>query len=626
MIACAERMPSPSARRGSGPYRWSTNREPDRAGSPRRPRLLLICDYRPREAATVLDHIHAIREWSASDVFVLPTYGDIPDELDLAGFDALVIHYNVVMSVDLYLSPLARWRISQFRGTTGAFIQDEYRFVDRTVSVMRTLGVNVLFTCVPEDQIPLIYPREALPDLRRTVTVLTGYVPPELLNIPIAPYDARPVDVAYRARRLPPWLGRLAMEKATIADRFLADAPTHGLHVDISVNEEDRIYGPAWIEFLSRSKALLGVETGASVTDFDGSIEARTRTYMGRHPDATFEEIHRAVLEDVDGLIRWNQISPRCFEAAALGTMMVLYPGAYSGALEAWRHYVPLEKTHANMDEVVAAIRDQATWERITSQARSEVAENPRFAYRALAEAMDRGLDLRAVSQTGISAADFDRIADRAFRRLPTTQAHALGLPPRVNRFRRIPGRIAVLTKPSPTAILAVPQGTDPRQRLWRRRIRVGRAAAYWIAHPRMLPASVMRAYGRTLLEELSQLALLQAHGARAVGTGAGSPFVLRADETSGTLSIEHQAAGAGSTEPGIIPEDLGWVRTLKLDLANRWLIPGGIGPARDHRFEALSALFRDRPDVGRRLLVGRAPWCAIGATGSLPPAGAGGG
>ena len=82
-------------------------------------KLLLICDYRPREASTVIDHIGAIRRWSRNDVFVLPTHGDLPDELDLEAFDGLVIHYNVVMSVDAYLSPLARWRIARFSGNEG---------------------------------------------------------------------------------------------------------------------------------------------------------------------------------------------------------------------------------------------------------------------------------------------------------------------------------------------------------------------------------------------------------------------------------------------------------------------------------------------------------------------------
>ena len=52
-----------------------------------------------------------------------------------------------------------------------------------------------------------------------------------------------------------------------------------------------------------------------------------------------------------------NVISPRCFEAAALRTLMVMYEGEYAGILEAGRHYVELKRDHSNIDEVVSAIR-----------------------------------------------------------------------------------------------------------------------------------------------------------------------------------------------------------------------------------------------------------------------------
>jgi hypothetical protein len=624
-------MPSPSARRGSGPYRWSTNREPDRAGSPRRPRLLLICDYRPREAATVLDHIEAIRSWSRSDVFVMPTHGDLPDELDLDAFDGLVIHYNVVMVGDSYLSPFARWRISRYRGTKGAFIQDEYRFVDRTIGVMRAMGINVLFTCVPEDQVPLVYAPERLPELRRTVTVMTGYVAPELLERPVVPYAERPIDVGYRARRLPPWLGKLGMEKAEIADRFSADAPAHGLRVDISTREEDRMYGEAWLDFLGHAKAMLGVESGASVFDFDGSIEERTRAYQAAHPDAPFEEVHREVLAEVDGRIRLNQISPRCFEAAALGTLLVLYPGDYSGVLEAGRHYVPLEKDHRNMAEVVAAIRDQAAWERITARARSEVAENPRYAFPAMVAAMDDGLDLEPGADAPLDAAAWERMAARNFARHPVTVRHA-GTPARTLRgARQLVRRGSRLVTPSATAPVLYPPG-QPAPRDLRRRIRLARARAHWALRRSALPPALRREHGDGLLEELSELIALQEHGHRSIAVGAGSPFALLVNRPASELRIVlRQDVPEGAEPQDEIPADLGWVTAVEVDLSEPWFVPTHVGRARTRPLGHLSKLVQARPDIGRRLLAGEGPWSAVALVSSRtdsrqPSAGAGGG
>lgn len=595
--------------------RWTSDRIGDGAGGGpvRRSRLLLICDYRPREAATVIDHIDAIRRWSRSDVFVMPIYGDLPDELDLESFDGIVMHYNVVMSNGVYLSPLARWRVSQFSGVKAAFVQDEYRFVDATVGVLRTLGIDVLFTCVPEDQVELVYPDHALPAMTRKVTVLTGYVPEELLALPLVPYQDRTVDVGYRGRRLPAWLGSLAQEKGVIADRFLADAPSYGLTTDISTSESDRLYGDAWIRFVASSKATLGVESGASVFDFDGSVEQAIRNHLAAHPDASFEELHRLFLADVDGKIRLNQISPRSFEAAALGTLMVLYPGDYSGILKPGRHYVPLEKDHSNMAEVAHAIQDRTTWERITAQARAEVALDPRYSFAGMVQTVDDALALEATSARSLEPREFERLAARSYRRMRTTKLYALGLPPAINRVRIMAIRAVVGLWPNPIAIsTARPQGQTGLRAL-RERWRHLRSLAYWALRPHRLPPAMLLRGREPLLRELSQLARLQLMGARAVAAGAGSPFVLLvgAPGTDARLVLRADAPASGrppTPVPGGVPSLSGVI----LDLADPWLVPMGVQGSPARRLEAVSALLRARPKAAWSLLLGSGDWCEV--------------
>jgi hypothetical protein len=484
--------------------------------------------------------------------------------------------------------------------------------VNRTISVLRAMRINVLFTCVPEDQVPLVYAPPALPDLRRTVTVLTGYVPPELLERQPLPYADRPVDVGYRARRLPPWLGLLGMEKAEIADRFAADAPAFGLHADISTAEEDRLYGERWVEFLGRAKAMLGVESGASVFDFDGSIEERTRAYLLAHPDAGFADVHRDVLAEVDGRIRLNQISPRCFEAAALGTLLVLYPGSYSGVLEPWRHYVPLEKDHRNMREVVDVIRDQAAWQRITAQARSEVAENPRYSYQAMVALMDDALELTAGATASLTAGAFERTARHSFANLPVTRLHAGPLAKAGRRILRMARSASRMVTPSPTAPVLYPPGTEIQRDL-RRRNRLARARAAWVLRPRTLPPKLRRQLGEPLLEELSELTSMQRHGQHAMAVAAGSPFAIVADPAASTLRI-----GLGSDVPtdadpvDRLPENLGWVNDVVVSFGERWFVPLFVGLTETRRLGALSTVFQTNPEIGRTLVAGDAPWCTV--------------
>ena len=617
--------PRPSTGTSSDATPWVNAAAADPVGAGQ-PRLLLLCDYRPYEAATVIDHIEAIRRWSRSAVHVLPIYGDIPDGLDLEAFDGLVIHYNVVMTSNWQLSPLARWRIRRYTGVKAAFIQDEYRFVDDTVSVMRTLGIDVLFSCVPPGEVDKVYPRTQLPQLRRTVNVLTGYVPDDLLTADAPPYDARPIDVGYRGRRLPPWLGELAREKAVIADRFMADAAAYGLAVDISCDEGDRLYGPAWPEFIARCKAMLGVESGASVFDFDGSIERAVRTHLAAHPGTPFAELQRRFFADAEGRIRLNQISPRSFEAAALGTLMVLYPGEYSGILEPWRHYVPLQRDHSNMAEVVATIRDPARWAEITRRARDEVARNPRYSYRAMAEAVDDGMDLQPRGRAAITPDAFVALAERSFADMPHTKQRSERLPPALGGVRRTVERARRLLTPTAGLVAQSAAYVGETHHTLRSAGRTARAAGYWALRPRTLPWWRLARGGDLLLVDLAELRRLQEVGARALTTTGASPYRMVLDRASAEIRIAVEPDGVdagrddrrddpGGGPPGL-PGDLAWVRSVRLDLADRWLAPTDRTERLRIPLRALSRLVREDPGHGRRVLAGDAPWCAVTTAG----------
>ena len=135
-----------------------------------------------------------------------------------------------------------------------------------------------------------------------------------------------------------------------------------------------------------------GVESGASVFDFTGELEGTVEHAMRRNPALEFEEVSQQYLANLDGQIRLNQISPRCFEAAALRTVMVMYPGEYSGRLEAWRHYIPLAKDHSNMEEVIAALGDASLIDKMSERAYEEVALAPENSYNAFVDKVDKQL------------------------------------------------------------------------------------------------------------------------------------------------------------------------------------------------------------------------------------------
>ena len=357
------------------------------------PSVLLLADDSTAHAATILDHIAALTEFSRADWYVYnPRDVSSSRLLDLGEFDAVVIHYSLVIIADTYLDPSFRRKLHEYRGLKIQFIQDDYRWVDRMTEMMRYLGIDVLFTLVPSKEIPKVWREDRLPGVRK-INTLAGYVPDNLLGRDVPRIGERPIDVGYRGRTLPYWLGKLGQEKALIAQQFAERAVAYGLRCDIGWRETDRVYGGDWITFISSCRVTLGTESGSSITDFDGSLDRRVTDYLRDHPDASFDDVFERILAPYEGNVAMNVISPRIFEAIALRTPLVLYPGEYMGVIEPWRHYIPLEKDFSNMDDVVARIRDTKFLEEMAARAYDEIALSGKYSFRAFVAEFDAVLD-----------------------------------------------------------------------------------------------------------------------------------------------------------------------------------------------------------------------------------------
>jgi hypothetical protein len=356
--------------------------------------VLLLADDSPSHAPNVLAHIRALQRLSRHrlDVFN-PVRVGRTRLLRLDDYDVVVVHYSITVMDETYLGARFREQLANFTGLKVQFIQDEYRLVDAMTARIRELGIAVVFTSVPPRSVASVY-GSRLPGVEILPT-LTGYVPADLERQPRQPLAGRPLDVVYRGRSVPYWLGRLGQDKVEIGRGFLARAEATELRCDVSWSEADRIYGNDWYRFLSSSRTTLGTESGASIVDFDGSLQKRTDGYLRAHPAATFEEVEREILAPFEGNAVIDAISPRVFEAAALGTAMVNFAGRYSDVMEPGVHYIPLEKDFSNFDEVVALIRDDAELERLASRAHADLVASGRYSLRAFVEGFDREIDAR---------------------------------------------------------------------------------------------------------------------------------------------------------------------------------------------------------------------------------------
>jgi hypothetical protein len=351
--------------------------------------VLLLCDNNPNHADTVLDHIRALHSLSQHEVYIFNPRGlREVRALSLDEFDCIVIHYSLICTSDKYLPARLRERISQFKGLKVQFLQDEYRWVDRICAMVRALGVNVLLSSLPVDEMARIYERR-LPGVRLEHT-LTGYVPARLVGLDVPDVARRTTDIGYRGRELPFWLGQLGQQKLEIAIGVEQRADAFGLVTDIGWREADRIYGRAWTRFLASCRSTLGTASGASIIDTDGRIEAEVESYLSKHPGADFKAVQSTVLWKYEDNVHFEVVSPRIFEAAALRTALILFPGSYSGILEPDRQYIPLDRNFANFASVARKLRDDTGLRELTSRAYEDLIASGRYSEAGFVAGFDK--------------------------------------------------------------------------------------------------------------------------------------------------------------------------------------------------------------------------------------------
>lgn len=358
------------------------------------------------QAATVKEYLDSLKKFSKHIVYEVSMLGRFPEKIRLEKFDIVMTHYSLSLGPLIlhYLGQEFLSELKNFKGLKVAFLQDEYREIKTYWKNLNELKIDLLFSCVPNEEIKKVYPKHEVPNVR-VENVLTGYVPADFVKAKVPEIRNRKIDVGYRTRKMPFWLGKLGKEKWHISEQFDLLAAPLGLCTDLSSDEKDRLYGKAWEHFLINTKCVLGVESGASIIDFDGKLERQVDAYVDKNPNASFEEVHSKFLSSFEGNLRLNQISPRCFEAAALRTVMILFAGDYSGILESDRHYISLNKDFSNFDDVVSRIRDDDYLQKMADTTYKEIACNPKYSYEHFISKID-GILIREFKNRKIKYAD----------------------------------------------------------------------------------------------------------------------------------------------------------------------------------------------------------------------------
>ena len=366
---------------------------PDAAPASPRLRILFIADA-PRghhisDLSVVQDYIEAFEKHSRHHVTTVNSRHDGDRGMpDFESFDAVLVHYSIYVNLPSYFPPGYWNALRRYRGLKVVTLQDEYRWGNEVNRHLEQLGVQMIVSSLGTENLGRLY---RTPGVRRIVkcSALPGYISERMLSVAAPPIPARPVHVAYRGRENDYWLGRLARDKIDIAKGFLAHAPRHNLVCDISTDEAARVQGSEWVSLLCSARAALAVEGGASIFDFDGEAERRTREYLATRPAAPYEEVAEKVLRPFEGNLIHRTITPRCFEAICLKTALVMFPGTYRGILDPERHYIPLLPDFSNFDDVARRLNDVEYLQRLVDRAYSEIACVPDYRFSTFVQRLD---------------------------------------------------------------------------------------------------------------------------------------------------------------------------------------------------------------------------------------------
>ena len=323
------------------------------------------------------------------------------DQFDLSEFDVVAVHYSIRVCFGQVAESLEE-ALADFSGLRVLFIQDEYQNTENARQWILKNQIHLVFTVVPEDYIETIYPPERFGSTR-FVNVLTGYVSTSLASGSFRPkpHADRSLDIVYRGRPANGyWLGDLYLEKATIAQHVEHRARERGMNVDIESSDDARIYGSEWYSFLSSGRSSLATESGSNVFDEQGELKTRVQTKLAESPKASYEEVKASCGIVEHPVVRMNQVSPRIFEAIGLRTALICFEGSYSGVIEPEKHFLPLRKDFANLDDVLNQLTNRHEVEAMAERAFEDVVASGEYSFGSFVAKVDREIeDLRLTSR-----------------------------------------------------------------------------------------------------------------------------------------------------------------------------------------------------------------------------------
>jgi hypothetical protein len=173
---------------------------------------------------------------------------------------------------------------------------------------------------------------------------LTGYAPePRIGHLwdHVPRHSQRAWDIGTRVRQLNPIFGELGERKARQAAELCQAADRLGLSTNISTDPGDVFLGGSWMKFLRNCRAIPSTLGGASLIDRQGLATTLAVHYEATHGSFELGQLGRLLRRTVTHH-NVPGFSPRVFEAANEGCLLLLDIESETLGMEPFVHFVPL--------------------------------------------------------------------------------------------------------------------------------------------------------------------------------------------------------------------------------------------------------------------------------------------
>jgi len=370
--------------------------------------LIVLHALRDDSRSTTISHAACFGRYiSDYKVEYINVFGELPKD---KSSDLVVVTYELVALRNLPIWNYLVDRMRPFLQNSKLRVlmpQDDYSRSDVLDEFVVSQNFDFVYTPLTRD-LSQIYPRSISHGVKFR-EALTGYFDEsnsQYLRRFSLPFLERTVDLGQRVRLLPPQLGEEAGRKGRLAISFAQQAANVGFICDVSTKSEDVFVGDDWWKFLGNSKFTVSRRGGASMADPTGRLADRVRRIQMRHPESSMDDLRSAMSLRGGREGDFSAISPRLFEAAALGVCQILVPDNYVDGFEPWVHYIPILEDLSNINEVFGVMRDSERCLEMVDASQRVLLSSNAFTYGAFVKRFREEIELSYSSDHAYSMSD----------------------------------------------------------------------------------------------------------------------------------------------------------------------------------------------------------------------------